>query len=318
MSGFDDVNMRSGEYTEKCIDGLQHISKIDMARGERTCIKCGWVISDKIISAEGSETRSYMWEQFLLKKHTGPRLISPLPELQMPTTIDKRIPIKQALYRAMIWNGYTWKERMLIRGSFEICRMTDLLGLPSRIQTQAVYLFRKAFEIHLMKGRSVSTITTAILYYVCGTEQTPRTLSEIVSTSDCTVHGCIQAYRILLSALQLSSPLRSPYFLVSKYISSLGLSHIIESIVNSILRQYEQKYTFSGKDPKGLVSAAIYLACQKEDQKISQCQIAQIVGITDVTLRNRMKLMNQFINIPIKKGENRGGKNKKCGKTLSF
>ena len=55
------------------------------------------------------------------------------------------------------------------------------------------------------------------------------------------------------------------------------------------------EYSLSGKDPKGLVAAALYYAAQLNNRKISQTRISRAVGITEVTLRNRLREMQLFI-----------------------
>ncbi len=52
----------------------------------------------------------------------------------------------------------------------------------------------------------------------------------------------------------------------------------------------------SGKDPKGLVAAAIYLASQTLHEAKSQSRIARTIGVTEVTLRSRYKEFLTFIN----------------------
>jgi transcription initiation factor TFIIIB Brf1 subunit/transcription initiation factor TFIIB len=45
----------------------------------------------------------------------------------------------------------------------------------------------------------------------------------------------------------------------------------------------------SGKDPKGIAAAAIYIICCMHKVNIFQAKVAEISGISDVTLRSRMK-----------------------------
>ena len=47
--------------------------------------------------------------------------------------------------------------------------------------------------------------------------------------------------------------------------------------------------TLTGKDPRSLAAAALYIACQETNEKRGQQVIAKAAGITDVTLRNRCR-----------------------------
>lgn len=42
-----------------------------------------------------------------------------------------------------------------------------------------------------------------------------------------------------------------------------------------------------GKDPAGVVAAVLYIASQIEGENVTQKEIAEAAGVTEVTLRNR-------------------------------
>ena len=56
-----------------------------------------------------------------------------------------------------------------------------------------------------------------------------------------------------------------------------------------VLQNFISKISISGKDPKGLCAGAIYLVSKLRNVKVSQKEISQIVGVTEVTLRSRYK-----------------------------
>jgi transcription initiation factor TFIIB len=45
----------------------------------------------------------------------------------------------------------------------------------------------------------------------------------------------------------------------------------------------------AGKNPMGLAATVVYMSCIKTGENITQRDIAQAAGITDITLRNRFK-----------------------------
>ena len=51
-----------------------------------------------------------------------------------------------------------------------------------------------------------------------------------------------------------------------------------------------------GKDPRGIAAAALYLACKIRDERCTQKDIAEAAGITEVTLRNRLKDLEKVID----------------------
>ncbi|MHA1337236.1 MAG: transcription initiation factor IIB, partial [Promethearchaeota archaeon] len=85
--------------------------------------------------------------------------------------------------------------------------------------------------------------------------------------------------------------------LIPRYIAELHLDIEIEKNTIKILQNYISKYSISGKDPKGLCAGALYLVCKVKNKRISQKEISNIVGVTEVTLRSRYKELIKKLNI---------------------
>jgi transcription initiation factor TFIIB len=50
-----------------------------------------------------------------------------------------------------------------------------------------------------------------------------------------------------------------------------------------------KKEISAGKDPMGLAATVLYLSCLKTGEERTQTQIAEASGVTEVTVRNRLK-----------------------------
>ena len=62
-----------------------------------------------------------------------------------------------------------------------------------------------------------------------------------------------------------------------------------------ILRKGDEAKALMGKDPRGLAAAALYMACQENNDKRVQRVIAEAAETTEVTLRNRYKGLKEAI-----------------------
>ena len=147
-----------------------------------------------------------------------------------------------------------------------------------------------------MRGRSIKAMVAAALYYSCRKERIPRTLQELVDQTTCTPRDIRRCYRIIIRELELKVPAMDPVMLIPKYSDELGLSLEVEKAAAELLNKFSKRMTTSGKDPKGLVAAAIYLASQTLHEAKSQSRIARTIGVTEVTLRSRYKEFLSFIN----------------------
>ena len=56
-----------------------------------------------------------------------------------------------------------------------------------------------------------------------------------------------------------------------------------------VLKIAQENKESAGKDPMGLAAAALYLACVRNNENMTQRDIAQAANVTEVTIRNRYK-----------------------------
>ena len=55
----------------------------------------------------------------------------------------------------------------------------------------------------------------------------------------------------------------------------------------------------SGRGPTGVAAAAIYVACVLCNHRKTQKEIAEVVGVTEVTIRNRYKELTEHLDIDV-------------------
>jgi transcription initiation factor TFIIB len=103
----------------------------------------------------------------------------------------------------------------------------------------------------------------------------------------------------LIREFNLKVPNTDPLSLVPKFIVELDLDSETENIVRKILKTFKKHIPTSGKDPKGIVAGAIYLASKIKKLNLTQKQIADTIGVTEVTLRSRFKELTSKLNLEI-------------------
>jgi transcription initiation factor TFIIB len=102
-------------------------------------------------------------------------------------------------------------------------------------------------------------------------------------------------YRILLKELDIRMPIDYPTNYVPKIAARVGVNSVTERITNNILNKAHKARLIVGKDPRGMAAAALYMACKANVDACTQKSIAEAAGITEVTLRNRLRdLENLF------------------------
>jgi transcription initiation factor TFIIB len=269
---------------------------------------CGLVISDHIIDQDLSGRRSFSTEEKAKRETKGSPINALMPDIGLSTIIDvSHTPnLSQRMRRIFKWNTrMTWSKRNMLIATTEIKRIGTILNIPQHVKEYAAKIYRKAFAMNLLRGRSIKAMVAAIIYYVCRVEKVPRTLQEIMELSPVQPREVRRCYRTVIRELNLTVPNIDPVILIPKFITSLDLTNDVEKTALLILKKYMKMFPVGGKDPKGLIAAAIYLASQHHGQIRSQNRIAQTLKITEVTLRSRFKEMQRLIRLPKNPGEDR-------------
>jgi transcription initiation factor TFIIB len=269
---------------------------LDPERGESICASCGLVLNHHIIDNGREGRRAFSMEEKSKRDQTGSPVSALLPDLGLSTVIDMNSPLSQRMKRIIRWNTrMTWSNRNMLIAATEIKRIGGILNLPTRVKEYAAKIYRKAFRMKLLRGRSIKGMVAATLYYSCRSEKIPRTLQEILKHSDSIPRDVRRCYRTLIRELKLSVPNLDPVILIPKYITALELDNDVEKTAIKIIKVYTRKYPVGGKDPKGLLAAALYVSCLVHKESRSQSRIAKTIGVTEVTLRSRYKEISKLV-----------------------
>ena len=93
-------------------------------------------------------------------------------------------------------------------------------------------------------------------------------------------------------------PISDPATYVPRFITQLKLPGKVQQKVIEILEDAKsQRSLVTGRDPRGLAAAAIYIASILMDHRVTQRDIAMAAGVTEVTVRNRYKELVRKLKI---------------------
>jgi len=269
-------------------------------RGETVCGQCGLVIIEREIDTAHSGKRAFTKQEKAQRERTGSPISILLPDMGLSTVIDKNGIKSPDLKRAAKWNSrMTWDKRNMLIATTELKRISSNLNLPKHIKKAAIRLYIEAFKKKLLRGRSINGMVAACLYFACRDQKIPRTLQEILDQTNISAKNVRRCYRTLIRELKLKVPSTDPISLIPRFIAELGLNANDEKTTIKILRTFMANFSTSGKDPKGLCAGSLYLVSKVHDKKISQKEIANLVGVTEVTLRSRYKELVKKLKIKV-------------------
>jgi transcription initiation factor TFIIB len=275
---------------------LEHLI-VDVESGELVCSKCGIVAEDKMqesnvqFRAKGNEIRG-----------TEPSSLASY-DMDLSTMIGVTVKdgkgnriqpsIQSALFRLRTWDHriqlHKNKDRNLKRAFQLLHILKDKLNLSDVTIEKAAYIYRKALAKGMIRGRSGEVVVVASIYIALRESQSPISLREISKASNIRLNKIARIVRLVSMELDILIPLADLKRSVSKVGNTVGLSEKTKREAVDLISHIKEIEYSDGKKPMTIAATVLYLACIKTGEHVSQKEIAKAAGVTDVSIRNRVK-----------------------------
>ena len=279
----------------------------DDTTGEQFCSKCGYVVSEKT-QESGPEWRSFQKDGGADPARTGAPSSLLMHDMGLSTVINPlnkdasgkplSTSMKSTIERLRTWDNRSQVhepvDRNLRQALGELTRLKDKIAISANVLEKAAYIYRKALEKKLVRGRSISAMIAASLYAACRDTATPRTLKDVADAANVKRKDIARCYRLLHYELELKMPVVDSVQCIARIASQIGLSEKTKRQAMKIVKKAEQNKIVSGKDPMGLAASALYLASIETDENTTQKTLALAAGVTEVTIRNRCKSLKSL------------------------
>lgn len=289
------------QISDRCPNCGKRTLVEDSNSGELSCSNCGIVVSEKSVD-QGPEWRSFS-EDSANRIRTGAPISITRKDMGLSTIIGRSnrdasgrslgAPMRSSFDRLRRWDSralaHGSAERNLALALVELEKMGDKLVVSQAVKERAAYIYRKALERGLLRGRSINGIAAAALYAAFRDTETPRTIKDVVSVSNLSRKSIARDYRILVREMDMSMPVADAAKNVNRIASKVGMSEKTIRKAVEIVRITERREISAGKAPMGLAGSALYLAGVMEGEVRTQKEIAEAAGVTEVTVRNRYK-----------------------------
>ncbi|MFL6322646.1 MAG: transcription initiation factor IIB family protein [Nitrososphaeraceae archaeon] len=286
----------------------------DAESGEIICSNCGMVLIDKVEDTSHSERHIFSAGQINeTRTRTGAPTSLARHDMGLATIIGRSDrdssgqkidpSIHSTMQRLRKWDFRgqlnTPSDRNL-RTAFKLLdTLKDKLGLSDAAIEKVAYIYRKVQERGLVRGRSIHAVLAAAVYIAYRELGISKTMKDIAAASNLKRKNIARTYRQLVLELDYKVPNTDPTKCIAKVANNTNLSEKTKRKAFNIMEKVTENEILSvGKDPMGLAATVLYISCIKNGENISQKDISNAAGITDVTLRNRFKdLKNQLTEL---------------------
>ena len=298
--------MAEVSYVKKCPECRGINLFFNREKGEVICNDCGLVVEEKMVEL-GQE-----WREFSddggdsNRRRTG----APMTYTQYDQGLGTEIGQKADLYRlkekekSKFFRLRKWQyristaiERNLKLALAELKRVSSYLKLPSSVEEEAARIYTLAVQRGLVRGRSMESVVAGALYAACRRHEVPRTLDELGEASSIEKKEIGRTYRFVTRELGISVMPSNPADYIARFASSLKLNPETQSKAVEILEMAQNHELTSGRGPTGIAAAALYVAALMHGEKRTQREVADVAGVTEVTIRNRYKELLDKLNL---------------------
>ena len=299
--------MSSSSYIQE-ENSCTHVTSIcDENTGEQICKNCGQVLVHNMVdsSSEG------VFNDDFKNTRTGPKISITIHDGGLSTIIGKSNfdssgkavshGMKGSLNRMRMWDSRSkinsTSQRNLMVALLEINKLKEKMSLSDAIIERSAYFYRKAVEKKLIRGRTVKGVVGACIYAACRDFGTTRTIIEISKCIQERKNIIAKSYRLLFRQLSLEVPVPDSTSSIVRFSNNMELSEKIKRDAIFILDTLKEKQVIAGKKPDAVAATVIYMACIKNNENVSQQKISEISGITNVTIRSRLKEFTKYVDL---------------------
>ena len=271
-------------YVKRCPECNSVNLTYDDEKGEVICNDCGLLIEEKMVDTgidlsgkfDKSEKKGRGGAPMSMQKFDK-GLTTNVGEISDIYKLDTKQTRKFLRLKKWQERVSTSIERNLRLAMAELRRVSSFLNLPTVVSDEAA------------RGRSMESVIAACIYAACRSYNIPRTLDEIAQASDMERKEIGRTYRFIIRRLAIKVTPSSPNDYISRFSSILHLSPKTQNHALKILKKANDEELTSGRGPAGIAAAALYVAALLNDEKKTQREVADVAGITEVTIRNRYK-----------------------------
>jgi len=283
----------------------------DSDSGEIVCSKCGMVISDKI--QENRESRTFFnAEQAKDMRMTGMPTSLASADMGLSTLISRsdkdaggyeiEPSMASTMHRLRTWDFRTQvgRSHQNLRYAFrELDTLKDKLGLPDAIIEKTAYIYRKAQQRGMARGRSMSALLAAAIYVACRQIGVPKTLDDIAAISNTKRKSIAKCYRQIIFELDLKLPIVDNTKCIARVANRVSVSERTKYRAISLMNDVVKNGLSAGKDPMVLAATVVYASCIGTSEQKSQIDVANAADVTDVTIRNRFKDLKNRLGLDV-------------------
>lgn len=206
------------------------------------------------------------------------------------------------MHSLLVKTRTTKKEKIIEKALRHLNYYAKILETPDYVRETAARLLRKTVEGKNYKDKTLKNLALAAIYISFKIHGLHRPAKLYAKETGISLKKLWHAEKKIYEAngsLNMLMKKENPENYVTYIVNKLGLSTETEILANKLISEAKKLGIHIGRPAIGLATAAVYLASILLNEKKTQLEIAEVVGVSDVTIRNRYSDLVESLNIEV-------------------
>lgn len=159
----------------------------------------------------------------------------------------------------------------------------------NRIKEESMEILEEVYRNNSYHGKKSENLVGAVVY-LTSSKFFPVQPEEIYESLDISKKSLFNTVRYLMKEGYVkSNPGSEPTDYIEKYSKKLNLDEDLKQEAIEIGKKTEDAGSFSGRAPSGLAASSIYLASSLNGGEVTQKDLSEVCGKSEVTIRKNYK-----------------------------
>lgn len=196
-----------------------------------------------------------------------------------------------------------------------IDRLAPRLTLPENVRARSHEIFEKSRSKGMLKGRTTEVVALASVYMACRQNNLSRSLGELAKRAlnfgpigQGRLEGIskkemesrvFSIYKRIRDELDIEVSAPGPSGHVARIGRILELSPETLEEAEKIVEGARDENIVSGRSPEGVAAGAVYLSSAMSNEEVTQREVADVAGVTEITVRTRYKELKEKLDLAL-------------------
>lgn len=266
------------EIPEKCT----HCDGEDIIRTDTEvyCEKCGYVIVEKMIDMKPTK----IYDASNKRKPSENELLVNMGLGSTYDTHDEKMRILRS-----VETKYGDNYASLMKGLNMIKSSCEKLSIP--LEKTIARRYKELQNKGFIHGHSIELVVASLIHVTAKEYKMVRSVDKISKTLSVNKQKVRFYGKRIESELDLEVPHLKPINYISRFCDDLNIyGDNRKKIKKYVQNEKFEKLSGDGKNPRCLVGSLIYIVMDKE---VTQKEVAEISGVTTVSIRNNMRIIKK-------------------------